>query len=344
MFTVGQNTLAQILRDYAFGQEISRIEELLRYHYEEHDPASKEVRLIQKITLAGGQTLVVKFKYEADVTREMIEAQCGFAMLLLENGVHTPRFYSHGGNYVTEYEIGGNSVWVTVEDFVGGEVRVVDVPTAEKTGVLLAKTHNISEQHHCHVDCPVLFDPFAPNDLFFADAFASIGPSLDQSLKPVFDSIQAEYARRMALLQPLQAMPRYAVQGDISDCNLFHCPDGTVGMFDFNRCGDNNLFCDAVMQAVFEARLMDYPPDADGDYSRAILNAFLSGYQKLRPFTPAQREYFSILCPVIDAFWGMDILHGQDSLVKLAERGARDALSSKLHSIHRKIHAASSAW
>ena len=39
--------------------------------------------------------------------------------------------------------------------------------------------------------------------------------------------------------------------------NLYQAASGEIGVFDFNRCGDNNLFCDAVMQAVFEARLMD---------------------------------------------------------------------------------------
>lgn len=43
---------------------------------------------------------------------------------------------SQGGNDVTEYETGGYLVWGTVADFADGEVRVVDMPAAEKTGVL----------------------------------------------------------------------------------------------------------------------------------------------------------------------------------------------------------------
>ena len=62
--------------------------------------------------------------------------------------------------------INGYDVIVTVEEFVSGELRCVDSDIAEKTGKLLAKTHNIAETNNFHVEKNVLFDPFADNDLF----------------------------------------------------------------------------------------------------------------------------------------------------------------------------------
>lgn len=47
-------------------------------------------------------------------------------------------------------------------------------------------------------------------------------------------------------------------------------------MFDFNRCGD----CDAVMQGVFEARLMDYPKEHTKADEYDYFTAFLEGYQE----------------------------------------------------------------
>ena len=64
-------------------------------------------------------------------------------------------------------------------------------------------------------------------------------------------------------------------------CNLFQTLSGQIGIFDFNRCGDNNLFCDAFMQAVFEARLMEYPDGAGDKIRPEILSAFLRGYRSI---------------------------------------------------------------
>lgn len=44
------------------------------------------------------------------------------------------------------------------------------------------------------------------------------------------------------------------MQGDISACNLFIAENGEIGLFDFNRCGDNILFCDAVIAAFWMER------------------------------------------------------------------------------------------
>jgi Ser/Thr protein kinase RdoA (MazF antagonist) len=59
------------------------------------------------------------------------------------------------------------------------------------------------------------------------------------------------------------------------------------------------------MQAVFEARLMDYPDDLAGHQEDTILTAFLEGYQKIRSFTAEQKAAFPYLYALIDAFWGV---------------------------------------
>ena len=69
------------------------------------------------------------------------------------------------------------------------------------------------------------------------------------------------------------------------------------------------------MQAVFEARLMDYPDYLSGQQEDTILNAFLEGYQKIRPFTVEQRVAFPYFYALIDAFWGVYM----QSLIKAIE-------------------------
>ena len=121
------------------------------------------------------------------------------------------------------------------------------------------------------------------------------------------------------------------MQGDVSDCNLYRTGEGKLGIFDFNNCGDNGLFADAVMQAVFEARLMDYPEDLQ-DREARILSAFLRGYQGERPFTREERELYPSLYGIITAFWLGDLQWGS-----LAKAGDREAVHARMEDILRKL-------
>ena len=242
MFSITHEDVASILRDYGITTEINNISELQRYHYERDDPNSKEVRLIVKVVLENDSPLVIRFKNEEDVTLELIERQSQFADTLKQNGILTPTQYLANGRFANWYTIGNYEVIVTLEQFVENEIKVVDEAIAKKTGELLAKTHTIAEQYNLHVENDVLFNPFAHNDLFAFDAFISLEPTLQGDDKVFFDKIVDTYNSYMEVLAPLRNRPQYAVQGDISDCNLYLTKWGEVGIFDFNRSGDNVLF------------------------------------------------------------------------------------------------------
>ena len=91
MFTISKEILSPILADFGISAQIADFTELQRYHYEKEDPASKEVRLIVKVQLADGRALVARFKNEADVTRELVDAQSRFARLLAAHQRGNPR-------------------------------------------------------------------------------------------------------------------------------------------------------------------------------------------------------------------------------------------------------------
>lgn len=291
-----------ILEAYSTTPAIS-FEELQRYNYEDEGEDAKHVRLILKANLNDGSAVVVRLKNESDVTLEMIEQQCRFANLLYENGIPTPRQYSSNGSFANLYTVNGYELIVCVEDFAEGGITEVNAETAEKTGALLARTHNIAERFNAHVEADVLFDPFKLNDLFTVPEFDKVIPQEDSELREVSQKIMSLYNEYMEKLSPLKAEPSYAVQGDISDCNLYRTKDGGIGLYDFNNSGDCNLFCDAFMQAVFEARLMDYPEECRQNSEQIILSAFLKGYDSQRPFSALQKRLMPYLYAIIDAFW-----------------------------------------
>lgn len=337
MFRVDYADIESILQDYNIVSKIRGISELQRYHYERDDPSSKEVRLIVKIDLEDKSSLVIRFKNEEDVTIDLIESQSQFAAELKNNGIIAPTQYQANGKFANWYHIGGYDVIVTVEQFVENEIKAVDAQTAKKTGELLAKTHTISEQLDLHVDNAVLFDPFAHNDLFAFDAFMSLEHVLEGDDKALFDRIVGTYHTYMEVLAPLRKQPQYAVQGDISDCNLYLTHQGEVGIFDFNRAGDNILFCDAVMQAIFEARLMNYPENKEADFEAKILASFLDGYCSVRSFSKEERQWYPYLYAIIDAFWSADILWNEDSLLNAQKAGDSERVRRWLSTIWERL-------
>lgn len=340
MFEITRADIDCILRDFNIPSEIDDFIELQRYNYEHRNPESKEVRLIVKVLLKDASSLVIRLKNERDVTLELLESQCWFADTLKKNGIITPAQYQADGCFAKWYNFGGYDVIVTAEEFVENEVTVVDLGTARKTGELLAKTHSIAEKNDLHVNNRVLFDPFAEfNDLFAYDDFKSLENELDLECKEIFDKITAKYNQYMDVLAPLKSATRYAVQGDISDCNLYLTPAGDVGIFDFNRSGDNVPYCDAVMQGVFESRLMDYPEDSGEEFESQILSAFWDGYWSVRPFSEDEQRWYPYLCGIISAFWSTDVRWAEDSLLNLHKAGDVQGVKKWLLTILERLEA-----
>ena len=138
--------------------------------------------------------------------------------------------------YARWYTINRYDVIVTVEEFVPGEIRLVSEKIAEKTGKLLAQMHNIAEAGTFHVQNGVLFDPLSENDLFSFQSFQEQKDFLQSVDDPLYKDIVEEYDSLFQKICVFKNEPRYAVQGDISNCNLYQTADGEVGVFDFNRC------------------------------------------------------------------------------------------------------------
>ncbi len=302
MLTVDTNDLQTVLEVFGIREKIVGMEELLRYDYEKN-PAGKNVRLMLKCLFADREPVVVKLKHEDDVTETLLAEQIHFSEPLAACGIQTARFRRAGDSYVICRTVHDYEVLITVEEFRSGEITVVTPEIAEQTGRLLGMSHGIAERDNCHVHGAVLFDFFGRNDLFSYERFQEQRERMEEENIQLYRQVEAAYRRRMDVLAPLRERERYAVQGDISDCNLFVTENGEIGLFDFNRCGDNILFCDAVMQGVFESRLMDYDRELTEAYSEELFTRFLQGYHSVKPFSDTEISMIPHMYAVITAFW-----------------------------------------
>jgi len=105
---------------------------------------------------------------------------------------------------------------------------------------------------------------------------------------------------------------------------LYITGGGQLGVFDFNNGGDNVLFYDAAMQAIFDATLMEYKEEASPERERRILSAFLAGYESLRPFTDEQRKVFPYIYAILTAFEMGRMSYDKDCLKELIQADRTD--------------------
>lgn len=330
---IEENQLQAILRDFGIADKIISTYDMLL----DDDEPKEKIRVILKLVFASHTPLIIKLRDESKIKYNVLKEQASFSEHLRERGIRTARYYRSGSSFAVPYKINGCEIYVTIEDYQSGEIKIINTEIAEKIGRLLAQTHNVSEEDDCHVENRVLFDPFSENELFHVIDFIKMRSLIDDKNIRQFDRICKKYYRRMEPLSPLQYKKKYAVQGDISDCNLFMTEVGDIGLFDFNNCGDAVLFCDAIMQGVFLARLMDYNKDLTDEYSQTLFRSFLSGYCSVRPFTAIENKMISHLYAIIDAFWAPQIIYADNSLSKLVKENKISEVAELLEKIEKKI-------
>lgn len=69
-----------------------------------------------------------------------------------------------------------------------------------------------------------------------------------------------------------------------------------------------------------------------------FLPAFLSGYNRERPFSDIQKRIYPYLYAVINAFWNADIIWNDNSLRNSVEAGDKESISVWMKKIDRRIH------
>lgn len=335
-FEVDIGQAQDILRAYGIDRRITALKELLRYHYDEGDNPTDEVRLILRAELDDREPVVIKLLREEEYPASVMEAQAVFSETLRRHGVPTARHYAAGERFVTLWNIMGREIQVTVEDFVKGQLQIINVETARQIGRMHARAHEISLRASCHVDYPVLFDALGENDLFSFAMLEEQLPGMPDPLRGKAEDVLALCHDYQAALSPLAAYPRCATQGDLSDCNLYRTSDGEIGMFDFNNCGDAVPLVDAIMQGIFVSRLMDYGQEPTEAFSLGLLRAYLEGYESIRPLTAQEKELARHMDALCAALWRFDLVFGDDSLKNLLARGDMAGADALLDTLLRR--------
>lgn len=301
------------------------------------DERTSEMKFIAKVELADNRALAVKFIRQEMNPHNVIEEQSRFSEHLRSRGILTPTRYKSGNDYCITYPFNGFTLDVTVEDYFGEEIKVIDNDLAYEIGRLMAKNHCIAENDNLHINNKTLFNIVGYNEISGYGDFLKFGNDglIDHSM---FNQIFSIYDKKLnRLKEAWDNLPKYATQGDYSINNLTYIGD-KLGIFDYNNAGDETLISDMILEGLltaYENDLADGLTDAD---RLGLFKSFVKGYIEVRPLSDKEKSVFSDIYAVAQGMWFSRISYNDNSLDKLIKNKAYEKVSELVQKIYQDIN------
>lgn len=292
-----------------------------------------EARFVLLVNTQSGHSLVMKLTCSKRYPHDLIERQSRFSECLRSSGIQTPRRYNAEGAFCILCPIHGFNFSVTLEDYVGEELKTMNMTTAEELGELLACCHEASQRSDCTLGVPTMFCPAEQHEMNAYDEFCALSnaPGIDSTLH---NSVKRTYDTRLQqTLQKLTFCPKHAVQGDFSINNLSR-QNGELYLFDYNNAGDDYLVADMVTQGIFISRDMEYETPHD---PIAMYNAFIGGYSARRQLSEAEKDAANDYYAVSSAMWASGITEWDGSLSDMLKSGNCESANRQLADMLREL-------
>ncbi|CAM3064325.1 hypothetical protein FITA111629_01425 [Filibacter tadaridae] len=330
---IGLEKINEVLTLYNIKGQVSNLYDFIHYC----DDKNTEIKIITKVEFTNRNPLVVKFVRENDHPSQIIESQSVFSEYLRDKGILTPKRYVSEGKYSLNYKLNNLDVDITVEDYLGEEIKAIDFNLAYMLGQLLGKIHRISENGNCLIGNSTIFDFLGYNEVSGYNAFLELGevekidPVMHQEIKDLYleklEKVKSSWSK----------LPRFATQGDVSINNLSYI-GGTIGIFDYNIAGDEVLVGDMVLEGLLTANEMDLSGGLTDNDRTELFKHFFKGYITERPLSDDEKTVLSDIYSISSALWFTKIKYNENSLEMLVERKEADKVGELLQEIYDTLH------
>lgn len=321
--------LIEVLELYNIAERISNFS----FFINGYDDKTSEMKAIIKVEFSDRNPLVVKFVRENNHPYNIIENQSIFSEYLRSQGVLTPKRYMCGKSYCLKYKLNNMFIDVTVEDYLGEEIKTIDFKLAYMIGQLMAKIHKISEKGNCHIGSNTIFNVVGYNEVSGFNSFLELGEG-SKIDSVMYQKIKTLYIAKLEKIKlSWIKLPRYATQGDISINNLSFVGEN-IGIFDYNVAGDETLVGDMVLEGLLTANEMDLSNGLTDKDRTELFKRFFNGYITERPLTDDEKNIFSEIYSASSALWFTKIKYDENSLTKLIERNEYGKVDLLLQEIY----------
>lgn len=338
---IEKSHIQNVLQLYGIKQDIKGIC-FLYEEYEEGTPP--RAKIIARVEMIDKSHYIVKFVLEEEHPESLIEEQSIFSECIRRNGINTARRFKSDKKYCIPYSVDGLIFAVTVEEYIGEEIKVIDYDNIGEVASLMATMHIISENNTCHISGGTIWNIFDDNSdimrgyMKFSELIKSKEIDFNLYNTDLYYKIIKLYNERKAKLERLWGkLPRYATQGDYSINNLTHV-NGAVGIFDYNISGDEVLVSDMIIEGLFISKEMDLKEGLAEEDREGLFQSFVKIYMQNRKLCQYELRVLNDIYAVVVPFWWTRIIFDKEnSLIKLVNDRNIDKVNAFLEKTYNML-------
>lgn len=326
---INKNHIQDVLNQYGIEGNINNIFYLIEDYEKGTLPRAK---VIVKAEMDNSLTYIIKFVLEEEHPVKLIEEQSIFSECMRANGINTAKRYKSCDKYCISYTVNDLIYAVTVEEYLGEELKFINYKIVDGIATLVAEMHSISQENNCHISGNTIWDIFdETTDISRGyKAFYEYrnNGEYDFSLYDIslYENIISLYEERLSRLKAVwNKLPRYATQGDYSTNNLV-CENGRVaGIFDYNIAGDEILVSDMIIEGLFVCYEMDLDNGLTYDDRCKMFRVFIKKYMECRKLNQDEIAVMNDIYAVVYPFWWTRIIFDEGKSLKkyLDERNVK---------------------
>lgn len=151
--TVDRALLSEILSLYRIGRPVQGYSLITNLQYTEGDGITPRVKIIAKVDVGGGESLIIKLVKEKEHPAAVMEEQSMFSQALWRSGIFVPeRFADPSGGFCIVEPLTENDCSVTVERGVAGEeLKAINAYYMRTLAEMMANMHLVSLQNNCQI-------------------------------------------------------------------------------------------------------------------------------------------------------------------------------------------------
>lgn len=284
-----------ILQNYGVNNNVKSIDII-----QNNESAYRE-RKVYSICTSNGNRYICKMS-RGEYTKDIIEMQCKFAMLLFNEKISTARKYDRDGEYVTEFIQNGKSYYLTLEQYIGEDIKQITIDVFAFLGNILGKMHMISENNNQFSEFTIIKKAILQGNAKFENILKNANMGL-----PYTSSISECIRRHNRLVDKLKnnwdRLPHGIVHGDLGAFNNLINMGDNIGIIDFNLAADETFLGDVI--ATFYASLHKYSwrEQLSAISEAEAKKVYFKEYTKVRPFTEEEKQIFMETSALFDGLF-----------------------------------------
>ena len=307
--------ISEVLANYKVLGSVKKAVYIIEYYEEGSEPRAK---VIVRAEMDNEEIYILKFVLEKEHSQALIEEQSIFSEQMRKNGINTPRRLKCKQRHCSLFEIGNAVYAVTVEEYLGEELKYINYDLIDQIASLMARMHSISELNNYHISGNTIWDLFHSSaDISrgykaFCEYFSSGRYYFSAQNMWLQKKIVDLYQQRLARLRKSwPELPRYAVQGDYSINNLTARKGKITSIFDYNLAGDEVLVSDMLIEGLFLSYEMDLDSGLAAKDKDQLFKGFIRKYAEVRNLSLKEKSVLNDIYAVVFPFWWTRIIYDQ---------------------------------